>query len=428
MDAFRLVCCGLVGSALLFPLVGCKEPPPPPEVMRPVRAVRLNDVETFHSGYLPGRAKATQEVNLAFRVSGPLIRFPVDVGTEVQHEDIVAEIDSDPFDYEVLRTQANLDEAKAELEAMEAGARPEERDQLQAAVDKATARRKAALSEFERAEDLVQSRTISQSDYERYEEAWKQAEAELAQAQKDQDIGEAGARQEDIAAKNAQIKALEAALKLAEADVRYTKLRAPFTGTVVAKYVENYETVQAKQAIVRIVDTSRIEIVVNVPEGSISLVPRVTDITCTFDALPDQPLPATVKEIGAEASRSTRTYPVTLVMDQPEGVEILPGMTGRVRGRVQPETKDGEAAIEVPETAVFEGDDGKSYVWVIETSDGKTGIAHRREVKVGKLMTRGLQITSGVASQEIVATAGVYEIKDGQQVGVLLTPYEVAAQ
>lgn len=424
----RVVCCGMVASALLLSLVGCKEPPPPPEVIRPVRAVRLNDVEAFHSGYLPGRAKATQEVNLAFRIAGPLIEFPVDIGTKVEKGQVVARIDPRPFQYQRQRTFADLKAAQSEYQAMKVGARPEEIVQLEAAVDKAKAQLRTASNELDRAAPLRESRTISESDYDRYVEARDLAVAELEQAQKELQIGNEGARQEDLDAKLAQIASLQAALTLAEDDLSYTELKAPFAGTVVAKYVENFEDVQAKEAIVRIVDTSRIEIVVNVPEGSISLVPRVTDVTCTFDALPGQPLPAEVKEIGAEASRSTRTYPVTLVMDQPENAEILPGMTGRVRGKVQPDTVGGETVIEVPETAVFEGEDKKSYVWVIDSSDGKTGTAHRREVVVGKLTTRGLQITSGVAAQEIVATAGVYQIEEGQQVRILLTPYEVAAK
>lgn len=427
MAVFRSVGLGLIGAAVLLTTIGCKKPPPQAEVIRPVRAVRLNDIEAFHSGYLPGRAKATQEVDLAFRISGPLTRFRVDIGSKVAEGDVVAEIDPTQFQYEVDRTNADLKAATAELTAMKAGARQEEVERLIAARNKAEAKKRTATNEFQRAEPLLASRTISKSDYDRYLEAKQLAEAEFTEAEKELAIAET-TRKEDLDAKQGQVDALKAANELAQADLSYTKLKAPFAGTVVAKYVENYENVQAKEPIVRIVDTSRIEIIVNVPEGSISLVPHVTDITCEFDALPGKPLPATVKEVGTEATRSTRTYPVTLIMDQPEGMEILPGMTGRVTGKVQLDTGSGEVAIEVPETAVFEGDDQQSHVWVIETSDGKTGTAQLRDVSVGKLTSRGLQITSGLKSQEIVATAGVYQIEEGQKVRIQLTAYEVAAK
>ena len=50
------------------------------------------------------------------------------------------------------------------------------------------------------------------------------------------------------------------------------------------------------------------------------------------DTYPDKEIAATIKEIGKEASKTTRTYPVTLLMDQPEGFKVLPGMAGRTVG------------------------------------------------------------------------------------------------
>ena len=51
-----------------------------------------------------------------------------------------------------------------------------------------------------------------------------------------------------------------------------------------------------------------------------------------FDAFPGSPVPATIKDIGTEASSSTRTYPVTLALEQPTDQKILPGMAGRAFG------------------------------------------------------------------------------------------------
>ena len=52
-------------------------------MVRPVKAIKVADPTTLTRGSLPGRAKATREVNLAFRVAGPLITFPVGVGDKV---------------------------------------------------------------------------------------------------------------------------------------------------------------------------------------------------------------------------------------------------------------------------------------------------------------------------------------------------------
>jgi multidrug efflux pump subunit AcrA (membrane-fusion protein) len=72
-------------------------------------------------------------------------------------------------------------------------------------------------------------------------------------------------------------------------------------------------------------------VTIQVSENVISLVPRVKRAICRFDALPDKDFVGTITKIGSEASQTTRTYPVTIELDQPEDVQILPGMAAIVR-------------------------------------------------------------------------------------------------
>ena len=65
--------------------------------------------------------------------------------------------------------------------------------------------------------------------------------------------GAAGRR----AGQAAEIKALEAAVENATNQLDYATLTAPFDGNVAARYVDNFQTVQAKQSIVRLLDTRR---------------------------------------------------------------------------------------------------------------------------------------------------------------------------
>lgn len=405
--------------AALF-LVGCNKPPEAVQGPRPVRVMRVQDTKALSDRTLPGRAKATQEVNLAFRVSGPLIELPVDVGDEVNKGDIIARIDPRDFEVALRSAKATYDSARAELKSMSV-ARPEEIAQLEAAVEKARARQRTATNELGRAEPLVESRTISRSEYDKYVEAKDRADADLRQALEDLRIGRLGARPEDIEAKQAEIDSLRAAGQAAQNRLSDTYLKAPFDGTIVAKYVENYEDVQAKQPIVRLLDTSRIEMVVNVPESTISLVPYVRDIYCQFDAFPDRPpIPAVVKEIGTEASRTTRTYPVTLIMDQSSdaGERILPGMAGRAWGRVELPAEDGQQGIEIPESAVFRRD-GADYVWIVDSADGKTGTTQIREISRGELSSRGLSRVKGLQAGELIVTAGTHYLDEGQTVRIM---------
>jgi RND family efflux transporter MFP subunit len=197
----------------------------------------------------------------------------------------------------------------------------------------------------------------------------------------------------------------------------YTNLRAPFDGTVVAKYAENYEDVKAKQPIVRLVDASQIEMIVNIPETMISYVDDVDEVIVTFDTFPNLEIPANIKEVGKEASQTTRTYPVTLIMDQPKDTKILPGMAGKVKAKGESQKKIEKQEFEIPVTAVFSPDDsGRSYVWVIDESSKK---AQKREVKTGMLTDFGVKVIDGLKPGEWVATAGVHYLREGQQVKIL---------
>ncbi|MGI9491264.1 MAG: efflux RND transporter periplasmic adaptor subunit, partial [Geminicoccaceae bacterium] len=331
------------------------------DVVRLVRAIEVGTEGSLGRQWFPGQAKAVQEVELAFRVDGQLTSLPIQVGDEVAEGDIIAELDAVSYEAEVQRLDANLASAEAAL-----------------------ANAELLLS---RQEKLLESEFAAQQ---RVDTLRSQA----AQAR-------------------ANTKGIAAAKRLAEIDLEHTTLMAPFSGQVVAKYVENFQEVRAKQAVVRIVDASQIEMIVDVPEHLISLAPQLETAEVIFDAFPDASLTATVEEIGAEASETTRTYPVTLVMDQLDNIRILPGMAGRARGATLKQLVPSEDRIIIPVTAVFSADEGKSFVWVI---DAASETVSRREVVIDGFRDSGIPVRQGLEVGELIATAGVHFLNEGQRV------------
>jgi RND family efflux transporter MFP subunit len=348
-------------------LTGCEEPASQPSI-RPVIATRVGSPEEFNQNKFTGQAKPSQEVNLAFRVEGPLVALPVAVGDEVKKGDVIAKID--PRDYEVnlrnvegsrQRGEAQLTRAEADLRRLNNIYREDPGATSQVAIDRARETRDSA---------------------------------------------------------KADVASLVAATEAATDALGYTQLAASFDGTIVATYVENFENVQAKQPIARLVDTSKVEMIVNIPEGLISHAGSVERIDVVFDSFPDVTLSAEIREIGREASDTTRTYPVTLVMEQPEGIVILPGMAGTARGTEQ--LREGEVArIILPGMAVAGDQTGTSYVWTL-ISEGDFVIAHRADVTVGRLTSLGVEVTSGVKPGDLIAVAGVNVLREGQKVRVSL--------
>ena len=246
--------------------------------------------------------------------------------------------------------------------------------------------------------------------------------ARLAQAEAYRDriaqAAESGAvAKQDLTDAQAAYDVAAADVAIREKALADTELLAPFPGTIAAVFVENFQNVLAKQMVVRLLDTSQVEMTVDVPEALISNVPYVREVWVEFDAFPGQPVQAEITDVGNEATMATRTYPVTVGMDQPEGFTILPGMAGVATGRAELPEDDARLGLEVPAAALAEVD-GATGVWILEAAGDGTYTARRQPVELGDLTGRGVRVR-GVEPGQVIATAGVHTLVEGQRVRLL---------
>ena len=124
----------------------------------------------------------------------------------------------------------------------------------------------------------------------------------------------------------------KAGLEDAQANLDDTVLKAPFSARVGRTFVENFQDVRSKQAILSLVDVSSVEIVIDIPE---KVMARATSrsigrLTASFDSAPNRTFDLAIKEFETEADPRTQTFRVTLLLAKPEGINILPGMTAKV--------------------------------------------------------------------------------------------------
>jgi RND family efflux transporter MFP subunit len=357
----------IVGLLCMLLMTGCdkaKETGDTQAVIRPVQSITLVDVRQMEGQGFPGQAQAAEEVDLSFRVSGPMIALPVQMGQSVKKGQLLGQIDPTDFEVKIRDLKGQMDSAKADM--------------------------KYAEIQLAKLEKLLATQAATQQ------------EVDQTRAQRDSTTG--------------RITSLQAQLDNAVNALSYCQLKAPFDGVVAATYVENFQTVQANQAVVRLLDISRIELVVDVPESLISKAAYVTETEVIFDAFPDIKIPATIKEIGTEASRISRTYPVTLVMDQPKGVTILPGMSAIARGTKVSDQLLNSDEQEIPVTAVFK-EDGKTFVWLLQ-GEGNERQAVKKQITVGALTERGVKV-KGLKIGDTVATAGVHFMTVAQTVRLM---------
>lgn len=345
---------------------GCREEVKTVEPVRPVRVFKVSADANPELRTFPGKVKASREVSLAFRVPGQIVELDVKEGDLVKEGQLVAMLDQRDFQAAVADLQAKLSGARSVL--------------------------KEARLNIERNQKLIDKKIIAQSAFD--------------------------AAQSNYETSRANALSLEQSLRRAKLNLQYTRLEAPFTGTIAIKHADKHEYIQAKEAIVQLEDISSLDVVVDIPEtvwvrafngGSSNL----DEVVARFESFPGRVFPLRMKEFQTKSNPGTQTYEVTLTMDNPDGVGVRPGMTAEVMGRMP---QNGEKlGISIPFSSVVGNSGGEKYVWVLKDSD----TVSKRVVEVGRIMNDMFLVHDGIVPGEILVVAGVNYLQEGQKVKVL---------
>lgn len=363
----RAVITLLLVTTFLFGCTEAEQQARPP-VIQPVKVHQISGFETGSFRSAPGTVVADTAVDLAFRVPGQLMEFPVSEGQQLAQGSLVARLD--PKDYE-----NKLHELQSKLKGAE-----------------------AALSEaslnYARSQELIKTGAISKSNL------------------------DTALTQQQNAASN--LASLQQQIVQAKQDLDYTTLYAPFSGVIAQKLVKNFQTVSAQESIARLENIADINIKVELPEAifvlamaSLSKDPEAPAPVATFAALPGERFELNLKEYETKANPQTQTYTITFTMPQPKNVVIHPGMTAEVTGYL-PSGTDKNLLL-IPAGAVFSSD-GKTWAWILDPQ-GMT--VAKREVKAGELTGNQITIREGLNPGDTIVTAGVHSLQEGQQVRIL---------
>jgi RND family efflux transporter MFP subunit len=187
-------------------------------------------------------------------------------------------------------------------------------------------------------------------------------------------------------------------------------LQTPFEAVVASRSLANFSTVAAGTPIVRLHDLSELRIEIDVPEilfQQIGENPNV-ELVARFPAS-DEVFALEFRELNAEASRIGQTFTVTLGMEPPDDLLLLPGASVSVQATLM----DQAIGITVPATAIKKQADGSVSVMRFDES-GEQARLLETPIKIEVSDTGEFKVTEGIsAGDEIVAT-GVDSLEDGQ--------------
>ncbi len=403
--------------ALLFGFafaIGCEQPQVEREVpVRPVKTLVVTAGDSPHTRTFPGVIEASRRVELAFQAPGLIVSLPVKAGQKVAKGEVIAQLRTEEFEARLKSLQGQLDRARANLTALQAGERPEERLRREAEVRAANARLSSARAELNRVRPLMERRIIPRAEFDEIEAAYRVAVEAQQSAQQMAEKGVAG-REEDIVAQQGEVRGLEGRLVEANLQLQDTTLRAPYDGVIAERFVEENQNVTAKQPIVRFQDVEEIEIVMDVPESVMAadlLRAEVLELQAEVSGAPGITFPARIGEIAQVADPVTRTFKVRAAARAPDGIRALPGMTASVTMSYRRANVLGIRKL-VPVAAVAKRESGQQVVWVI----GADGAVAAREVQVGAVEGGEIEITQGVEPGDRIAIAGVTFLRDGMKV------------
>lgn len=318
--------------------------------IRPVKLLQIANMQTSSIHRFPAKVTATEQVELAFRLPGQLVELSLVEGQHVEKGAVLARLDDRDARNTLLHREADHE---------------------------------LAAADFKRKGKLLQTKLLSQAEY-------------------------------DLA--KAQLKSAQAALFSAQDQLSYTVLSAPYSGTIAKITIDNYQMVQANQPLLVLQQNSHIDIVIQVSE---TLATRVTQLAqnsanqaqVIFSAQPHKSYPVTLKEYATQVTPGTQSYEVVFTLPQPSDSQILPGMSAELSLNMA--TAEQTVAI-LPTSAVMKRDtNGQSIIWLYNSD---THTVNPQTVTLGNVRSQGIEITSGINTGDQVVIAGIQQLSAGQVV------------
>ncbi len=324
-----------------------------------------------------GEVRATESVPLTARVKGEIVKINFTEGEKVKAGAVLFEIDPREYEAALLSAKADLEKAKSEKDH--------------------------ADLEFKRHEELRESDVDSDAKFQQYKNQKQKADASYLAA--------------------------EAAVKLAELNLEYTKIKAPFDGWVGFRDCSLHELVgpgTAKQQLATIEKSGGIKVDFNIAETDLITLQRnmtqgklkVRDFPVKLFLQDGKQIALTgyLKAWDNKINTKTGTLKMQAVFDDPDR-KLIPGLYVKVQLTLGPAAD----LIEIPSAAITY-DIAGTFVYVLTNVEGSTATVERRYIKIAAEQRKQLKngkyttvafVKEGLKANELFITAGIQKVRNG---------------
>src|SRR5450631_3876147 len=369
-----------------------------------------------------GYIVAHHTINVNSKVTGRLAWIGVEKGDKVKEGQILVRLEDQEFRAAYGQAKGAVANARAYLDELQHGSRPEEVQQAQHNLDEARATLANDKLTLDRTKELAGSGVVSRQQL---DDATGKFEADQQRAnslEKAFQLSKIGPRAEEIARAQGALMQAQGQLDYAQSQLDATVIRAPVTGTIRDRTAEKGELITAQFAsaaaggpqgsVVSLADLSDIQADLDIAQDDFAKLGPHTKAIVGVDAFPDLHWNGVIAEVSPEANRQKATIEVKVQILNPDS-HLRPEMNTTVRF-IADENKNASSqpsGAVVPSTGLRDAD-GQKYVLI--AFDGK---AMRRDVKVLSQRSGGA-LVSGINGGETIITTAPEGLKDGDKIKI----------
>lgn len=404
-----------IGALFAYEKVNAAVPVQVVQVQAPVSASSAGEqVILTATGYIV----AAHKIEVASKVAGKVAWIGVDKGDKVKAGQVMVRLEDDEYRAQLVQYQGQLANLQAKLQELQNGSRPEEIAKARADVEQAKADLENSKVSLDRTKQLVAEGVLAKQSLDDAQAKYDGDVAKVASLQRTLDLAVLGPRKEEVEQVRGQIEQAQGALAYAQTQFDNTVIKAPVTGTILDRNVEQGEFVTngfvgdkgAKGYLVTMADLNDLQVELDIPQSDFpKLGPKQKGIITT-DAYPDRKYQGMIEQVSPEADRAKATVQVKVRVLNPDEY-LRPDMNATVAfyNDAKPETTpEPKRVVMIPQGALQNGS-----VFVVAN-----GHARKRAITTAGTSEKGVIIQSGLIGGEDLILSPPANLKDGQRVEV----------
>jgi HlyD family secretion protein len=372
-----------------------------------------------------GYIVAHHTINVNSKVTGRLAWIGVEKGDKVKEGQVLVRLEDEEFRASYEQAKGALDNARAYLEELEHGSRPEEIQEAQHNLDEARATLVNDKLTLDRTKELSGAGVVSHQALDDATAKFDSDQQRVNSLDKAFQLMKIGPRPEEVARARGLVVQAQGQLDYAKSQLDATVIRAPITGTILDRTAEKGELITAQFAsaaaggpqgsVVSLADLNDLQVELDIAQADFARLGPKQKAIVTTDTYPDKMYDGEIAQISPEANRQKATVQVKVQVLNPTkypDVFLRPEMNATVKFLAdEPKATSKQAGAFVPASALRD-QNGKKVVFL--AFDGK---ARMREVHVLSQRTDGF-LVDGLVGGESVITKAPQDLKDGDTIKV----------